>query len=381
MKKRKILKNCIKVTAYLAALSFLAFGFAVCVAEIPTVYNCRPGEEPSNAAFYTVEANGSDAERYTAKVKLFGLLPIKDATIREIEQKQLIVLGTPFGTKLYTKGIVVADALADSPAAAAGIQAGDVILSYNGAEVCSNDELVEQIGQFNGEPQEVIYRRNERTQTTRVTPAKTENGLTIGLWVRDSTAGLGTLTYYDPQTNTVAGLGHSITDVDTGLTMPVESGTLVTATVNGVRPGEQGNPGELLGTLNNTTIGALTANTDCGLFGTADYDFDGIAYPIALKDEIQEGEAQILCTVAGTTAKSYTIRITEVRNNLSESRNLCIQVTDPELLEATGGIVQGMSGSPILQNGKLVGAVTHVLIEDPTRGYGIFIENMLAAAE
>jgi len=342
MKKRSFLKKLTKFSAYLAAAAFLLSGFGICVAEIPTVFNCRPGEEPSDAAFYTVETEGSESERYTAKVKLFGLLPIKDATIREIEQKQLVVLGTPFGTKLYTKGIVVADAEADSPAAKAGIQPGDIILSYNGVEVSSNEELAEQISKYRGEPQEVVIRRNERTQTLWVSPTETERGRTIGLWVRDSTAGLGTLTYYDPETDTVAGLGHSITDVDTGLTMPVDSGTLVTATVNGVRRGEAGNPGELLGTLNSTTIGALTANTNCGLFGTADYDFGGIAYPIALKNEIEEGEAQILCTVSGNIAKSYTIRITEVRNNLSESRNLCIQVTDPELLAATGGIVQGM---------------------------------------
>ncbi len=379
MKKRRFFKNFIKLTAYLAAFSFLLSGFGIYIAEIPTLYSCRPGEDPAGTAFYTVETESAAEERYTAKVKLFGLLPIKDATIREIEQKQVVVLGTPFGTKLYTKGIVVVDTEPDSPAAAAGIRPGDIILSYNQVEVCSNEELAEQVGQYRGAPQEVVIRRNERTQTVWVTPQKTETGLTIGLWVRDSTAGLGTLTYYDPETDTVAGLGHSITDVDTGQIMPVDSGTLVTATVNGVRIGEAGNPGELLGTLNNTTIGTLTANTNCGLFGQCDYDFSGVSYPIALKDEIEEGEAQILCTVSGTTAKAYTIRITEVRNNLSESRNLCIQVTDPELLAATGGIVQGMSGSPILQNGKIIGAVTHVLLNDPTSGYGIFIENMLSA--
>ncbi|MBQ3000480.1 MAG: SpoIVB peptidase [Oscillospiraceae bacterium] len=380
MKKRTLLKKWTKFTAYLAAIGFLLSGFCIYVSEIPILYSCRPGEEPAGSAFYTIEPKQTETEPYTAKVKLFGLLPIKDATVREIEQKQLIVLGAPFGTKLYTKGVIVVQAEEDSPAAAAGIRAGDVILSYNNVTVTSNEALAKQVNRCEGGSQTAVVQRNERTQTVQITPAKTESGWSIGLWVRDSAAGLGTLTYYDPATNTVAGLGHSITDVDTGRTMPIQSGSLVTATVHGVRIGEAGNPGELLGSLNDTTIGTLTANTECGLFGTADYDFSGVSYPIALKDEIEVGEAQILCTVAGTTPKAYTIRITEVRNNLSETRNLCIQVTDPELLAATGGIVQGMSGSPILQNGKLIGAVTHVLLNDPTSGYGIFIENMLEAA-
>ncbi len=381
MKKKKTMKKILKTLSYLTALAFLLSGLGIYISEIPTVYSCHPGEQPAGAAFYTIEAAPAEQEHYSAKIKLFGLLPIKDATIREIEQKQLIVLGTPFGTKLYTQGVIVVETEPNSPAAAAGIRAGDIILSYNDVEICSNEELARQVGQCDGGSQQALIRRNERTHAVKVTPAATENGWSIGLWVRDSTAGLGTLTYYDPETNTVAGLGHSITDVDTGLTMPVERGTLVTATVNGVRAGEAGAPGELLGTLTDTTIGALTANTDCGLFGTADYAFDGISYPIALKSEIQEGDAQILCTVSGSTAKIYTIRITKVNNNLSESRNLCIQVTDQALLSATGGIVQGMSGSPILQNGKLVGAVTHVLLGDPTAGYGIFIENMLSASK
>ncbi|MBQ8600275.1 MAG: SpoIVB peptidase [Clostridia bacterium] len=380
------MKKFFRFFAYFSAFAFFVSGFGIYLNRIPTVYHCYPGEEPTADFYYTLEAdteavNQTESDSYTAKIKLFGFLPFKDATIRKISQKQLTVLGTPFGVKLYTKGVIVVDAEEGSAGIEAGIQVGDIILSYNNTEVRSNEELREQVQLSEGQKQKVRILRNQRTQTVWVTPTETEDGYAIGLWVRDSTAGLGTLTYYDPETGTVAGLGHSISDVDTGLTMPVDSGTLVTANITGIKAGEAGAPGELLGYLEDRIIGTVNQNNDAGIFGTCTDSFSGVSYPIALKDEIEEGEAQILCTLAGNTAKSYTIEITRINNNLEEYRNLCITVTDPELLALTGGIVQGMSGSPIIQNGKLIGAVTHVLISDPTSGYGIFIENMLSAAE
>ena len=379
---KKFLKIIKIPVAFATAAALLCLYFY----RIPSEYTCYPDQTPATSALYTLDAESPTAlqeqsDSYTAKVKLFGLLPIKDATVHRITQKSLVVLGTPFGAKLYTKGVIVIDAEEGSAGIAAGIQVGDIILSYNDKVVRSNEELREQVQLCQGKKQKVTLLRNKRTQTLWVTPTKTEEGYLIGLWVRDSTAGLGTLTYYDPQTNTVAGLGHSISDVDTGLTMPVESGTLVTAEIKGVRAGERGNPGELLGTLTNQAFGSVTTNNETGLFGATDRKFEGVRYPVGLKDEVQEGEAQILCTLSGTTPQAYTIRITRVNNNLSELKNLCIQVTDERLLKETGGIVQGMSGSPILQNGKIIGAVTHVLVSDPTAGYGIFIEKMLASAE
>ncbi len=378
------MKKFLRFFAYLAACAYLVSGFCIYASQIPTLYHCYPGQEPTGALFYTLSADTqtikqSDRQEYTAKIKLFGLLPFKDATIRRIAQKQLTVLGTPFGVKLYTKGVIVVDAEEGSAGIEAGIQVGDILLSYNNVEIHSNEELREQVELSGGQKQKVRILRNQRTQTLWVTPTETEDGYAIGLWVRDSAAGLGTLTYYDAETQTVAGLGHSISDVDTGLTMPVESGTLVTARITGVKPGEKGTPGELLGYLEERELGAVRDNCAAGIFGSAETAITGVAYPVALKDEIQVGPAQILCTLAGNTAKAYTIEISKINNNLEEYRNLCLTVTDPELIKQTGGIVQGMSGSPILQNGKLIGAVTHVLIDDPTRGYGIFIENMLSA--
>ena len=379
------MKKFLRCVAYLAAFAYLCSGFCLYVSQIPTVYHCYPGQQPEGDLFYTLSADaqaGKQTERneYTAKIKLFGLLPFKNATIKQISQKQLTVLGTPFGVKLYTKGVIVVDAEEGSAGLEAGVQVGDIVLSYNNVEIHSNEELRAQVEKSDGQKQKIKILRNQRVQNLWVTPTETEDGYAIGLWVRDSAAGLGTLTYYDPQTNTLAGLGHSISDVDTGLTMPVEKGTLVTARITGVKEGEAGSPGELLGYLDERELGQVRSNCEAGIFGDCDVDFKGVTYSVALKNEIEVGPAQILCTLSGDTARAYEIEISKINNNLEEYRNLCLTVTDPELLKQTGGIVQGMSGSPILQNGKLVGAVTHVLINDPTKGYGIFIENMLAAA-
>ncbi len=379
---KKLLKISLPILCLLLVGALVGYG----VYRIPGSFSYYVGTEPPVDFYYTLETDASvSAERtdttYKAKVKLFGFLPIRDATVHRLSQKQLIPLGTPFGVKLYTKGVIVVDAEEGSPGVKAGIQVGDIIQSYNGVEITSNSDLKKQVNLYEGKAQKVRILRNQRSQTLFVTPAETENGYSVGLWVRDSAAGLGTLTYYDPQTKTVAGLGHSISDSDTGQTMPVGSGTMVEATVTGVKPGAEGEPGELLGKLKEGELGEVTENCAAGLFGTATAQFTGVSYPIALKSEVQEGEAQILCTVQGDTPKLYTISIVKIKNNLSEIKNLCIQVTDPELLQKTNGIVQGMSGSPILQNGKIIGAVTHVLISDPTAGYGIFIENMLSGAE
>ena len=377
------MKKWIKIASAIVGLVVAIVGCGYGIYLIPSQYHCYPDQLPESSVFYTFEPDAKAEEEayYSAKIKLFGLLPIKDATIKKIEHKQLIALGSPFGIKLYTEGVIVVDAEEDSAGEAAGIQVGDIILSYNGVEIGSNEDLKAQVQRCRGERQKARILRNQREQTVWVTPVYENGEYSIGLWVRDSTAGLGTLTYYDPETEQLAGLGHSISDVDTGLTMPVQSGTMVDARITGVKAGKEGEPGELLGALEKEEFGTISKNCQAGLFGLASRSFEGVAYPIALKSEIQEGEAQILCTLEGDTPKAYTIRITKINNNLSEYKNLSLKVTDPDLLAATGGIVQGMSGSPILQNGKIIGAVTHVLISDPTRGYGIFIENMLSAAE
>jgi len=203
------------------------------------------------------------------------------------------------------------------------------------------------------------------------------------MWIRDSADGVGTLTFYDPATGVFGGLGHAVCDVDTGITMPLGSGEVVPARIFGIVKGESGTPGELKGCFDPGTLGRLQVNGEQGLYGTLSvYPVGAVSLPTAGRQQVYAGPAQILCTLDGTRPQYYDVTIEQVRHNgLHSSRNMVVRVTDPDLLALTGGIVQGMSGSPIIQDGRLVGAVTHVLVEDPARGYGIFAENMLETAQ
>ncbi|MDD3262166.1 MAG: SpoIVB peptidase S55 domain-containing protein, partial [Oscillospiraceae bacterium] len=203
-------------------------------------------------------------------------------------------------------------------------------------------------------------------------------GWRAGLWVRDSAAGVGTLTFYDPQTKTFAGLGHGITDPDTHTIMPFGCGDIVPVTVSGVRSGTPGSPGELEGYFtSDSPIGTLYANSERGVFGKMKQAPSGKAVPLCPASEVKSGPVQILCTIDGGAPKAYSAEIELLNIRGTQNKNMILHVTDEALLSKTGGIVQGMSGSPVLQQGRLVGAVTHVFVNDPTRGYGILAENML----
>jgi stage IV sporulation protein B len=220
-----------------------------------------------------------------------------------------------------------------------------------------------------------------------VAPEQNDRGdYAIGAWIRDSMAGIGTVTYYDPQTKTFGALGHGITDVDTAVLMPFSAGSVLPSTVKAVKRGEAGCAGELRGDFAlDRELGTLDANTAAGIFGRMEAEdaewLWGQALPVASKGEVKPGRAAIRSNIRGDEVREYEIEILKVQSNAPDGRDLILSVTDPDLIAATGGIVQGMSGSPIIQDGKLVGAVTHVLLNDPTRGYGIFIENMLEAAK
>ena len=337
----------------------------------------------------SLSQSGVKQGKYEAKLKLFGLLPIKTAQINVIKQQEMIPLGLPFGVKLYTRGVIVVgsnDVVSGgkkvNPAYDAGIREGDVILSYNGVQIRSNEELSAQVQKSDGNKQQVKVKRNNLEFTTSVTPVRDDGDASyrIGIWVRDSTAGIGTLTFYNKTEKTLAGLGHSISDTDTGLVMPVSSGQVIKAVITGAQVGAVGAPGELLGEFKDDIVyGNVTENKTTGLFAnctTSQFD-DMPSYQIALKQEIKTGPAQILATVDGEDPQAFDIEIEKINNNLENTRNMVIKITDERLIDRTGGIVQGMSGSPIIQNGKLIGAVTHVLVSDPEKGYGIFVEKML----
>lgn len=301
--------------------------------------------------------------------------------------RRLVPVGHTIGVKLFADGVLVVGLSdGDTPAKESGLREGDIMLTFNGTEIDSTERLQQLLAE-NGEARATVsVQRGAKTLTLPITPEETENGAyRLGAWIRDSMAGIGTMTFYDPETGLFGALGHGVTDVDTGALMPLQSGSIMDATVKAVKRGESGSPGELRGDFDLTRdSGSLFANTDCGLFGTLEGTSNAIttqtAVPVASRDEVRTGKASILANVDGGEVDEYAVEIERIYAGTSPTRNLLVRVTDAELLAKTGGIVQGMSGSPILQNGKLVGAVTHVLVNDASRGYGIFIENMLDAA-
>lgn len=323
-----------------------------------------------------------------ADTKMFGVLPLKKVNVEVYREITLRPGGMPFGVKLYTDGVIVAGITGvetrggtKKPASDGGLKSGDIIKTINGKAVYTTDEVSTVIQNSGGQKLSFEISRNDSPMKLEITPvfSESENMYRAGIWLRDSTAGIGTVTFISPENNAFAGLGHGICDVDTGGLMPLRKGTVVDVTIKGITKGIMGNPGELKGSFMPGKIGSLVGNTSCGVYGIlSDTSNLNLADPIkiGLKDELKTGPATIYCTV-GDKTDQYTAEITKIVGKDSEQKNFIIKITDKRLLDATGGIVQGMSGSPIIQNGKLVGAVTHVLVNDPTRGYGIFIENML----
>ena len=309
---------------------------------------------------------------------MLAALCLQTAAARE--ERTLIPLGNAVGIKLFADGALVVSVSDGS----CHLKTGDLLLQVNSEKIRSAEFLQAYLQENAAAPVALTLRRDSRLCTLTVMPKADEQGVYhIGAWVRDSMAGIGTMTYYDPATGAFGALGHGINDVDTAALMSLSSGSIMETTVKAVKRGSAGDPGELKGDFTvQRDVGALRANTAGGVFGTlADTGFTAgqKPIPIASARQITAGPATILSTVSGSTPREYAVEILRV-NSGSDTRNMVLRITDPALLAATGGIVQGMSGSPILQNGRIVGAVTHVLVNDPTQGYGIFIENMLAMA-
>lgn len=331
-------------------------------------------------------------ERYQVELKALGFIPIKQAGVSVIDETSVAVLGKPFGIKIYTDGVMVVDIDSvdtehgnQTPAADAGLKEGDLILSINGQRVYSNEDVAAIIESSGGAALKLQVMRNDQTLSMEIKPALSYSSgkYKTGIWVRDSSAGIGTLTFYSPSGKVVCGLGHGVCDVDTGELLTLNSGELVDAEILGVSKGSNGNPGELKGRFKTGSIGPLIRNDETGVYATCEMECDlNQLTKIALKQEVTVGAAQILTTVDGESEPAlYSCQIEKVAYNDSITKNMVIRVTDEALLQKTGGIVQGMSGSPIFQNGKLVGAVTHVFINDSTSGYAIFAENMLKTVQ
>ena len=307
----------------------------------------------------------------------------------ELRDLKLYPGGMPFGVRFLTEGVTVVgfsdfeeNGSKVNPAEAAGLKVGDVILQVDGLPLESATDLTERIEACEGKPLALKCRRGKREMEIQLSPvwSTSENRYKTGIWVRDSGAGIGTVTFLLPETGAFAGLGHGICDADSGEPVPIRRGSVSDVTISSVVKGAPGDPGELKGYFNAGKVGSLLGNSSFGVWGVYT-DLPALscnAMSVATRGEVEEGDATILCTLADNVTREYSVRLSNVNRETDGAKCFSVTVTDPSLLEQTGGIVQGMSGSPILQNGKLVGAVTHVLVNDPTTGYGIFIENMLA---
>ena len=296
--------------------------------------------------------------------------------------RMLIPVGQVVGLELGDNTVTIAafDEEAGVAAQEAGLQVGDRILTVNGRQICTAEDVREALSCSDGAVKMTVM-RSKKTTDIHLNPQITADGPKLGVYLKQGITGVGTITWYDPDSGRFATLGHGVNN-SSGELLNMVSGAAYNAAVVSVKKGTCGNPGQLMGTLRGTEpIGILYKNSVQGVFGTTETGWKGEPLPAGQPSDVKTGPAVIRCTVQGDTAREYSVKILKVYPHSGTSgRNMLLQITDPALLEVTGGIVQGMSGSPIIQDGKLVGAVTHVLVNDPTTGYGIFIENMLDAA-
>lgn len=374
------------------------------IRSIPETIFVRQGENVSKDSFLSFKPydslnsnNKINFKKDKVNVSILGVLPVKTVNLKSVPKIKLYPGGQPVGIKLSTKGVLIVgfsdintlQGKVSSPAAKAGIQIGDNLIKVNNENVVNSKDLANKIIKCKNNELNLTIERKGKLIEKKVEKIKSEDdeNYKIGLWVRDSTAGIGTLTFYYDKNKEFAALGHPITDVDTGTILKIDSGNLINSSVVSVRKGVKGTPGEIRGIFvdEENPIGNIYKNTICGVFGKSSNDIKNTTFnkplEIGLRNEIKEGEAKILTTINGDKPEAYTIQIEKLFDQQEPGpKSMVIRVTDERLLSKTGGIVQGMSGSPIIQNGKIVGAVTHVLVNKPEVGYGIYIEWMLKSA-
>ena len=321
-------------------------------------------------------------------LNLFNLFEIKDVSVNIIPKTSVVPVGEAIGMKLYTDGVLVvgmSEIEGQRPYENSGIQEGDRIIQINENDINNTTELMQEVNASYGNEIDIKYVHEEETITTSIKPAKNSNNeYKLGLWVRDAAAGVGTLTFYEPSTGMFACLGHGILDVDTTELITIANGELVTTNIINIQKGEKGTPGEIRGTIESGyTIGQISKNTAFGVYGVLNTPSylsisPNDAIEVASREEIQIGQAEIICELENGNREHYTIEIQKIfTGNNEDNKSMLLKVTDERLLEKTSGIVQGMSGAPIIQNGKFIGAITHVLVNDPTMGYGVFADIMI----
>lgn len=390
--------KCLIILFVLFVLSLLIYGFYTVPDEIYTVpdrmvqikeiYSLRPvTQEIEGNEILNIKKEGM----YQLNVKLFNSIPVKMMNMTVAKRRYVVPSGNIFGLRIFTNGVVIVstgDVQTQNgpvnPAAAAGLLPGDAIVEIDGKEISSCNDVTDIFALYNGQPYEIKFVRNSEVHKTLFSLyfSVPDNRYLAGLWIKDSAAGIGTMTFYDKSTGLFAGLGHGVYDTQSSKILPLYNGDIVNATINGCYKGKNGQAGELCGVFTSDACGCLNINCETGVYGFLNsYSVGAKEIPVALKDEVAEGPAKIICTVDSGSAKYYSVEIEKINKSDSKQRNLVIKITDEELISKTGGIVQGMSGSPIIQNGMLIGAVTHVFVNDPLHGYGIFAEQMIETAD
>ena len=398
MSKHSIIRWGKIMGAYLLVAAVAALGWLWCA--LPEQVYLEPEQPLALPRFGWVEplrghgsrnvASTRAAGSYQTTLALGGWLPVKTIRATVMQRPTVTVCGTPFGVKMFSEGALVVGfsevhtaAGTVNPAKQAGLRLGDRVIRMGNTVTETNEQVHAALETAAGAAVEVVYvRKGEQRQTTLLPVWDTQNAQwRAGMWVRDSSAGVGTLTFVDAQAGVFAGLGHPISDSDTGESIALRTGEIVPCEITGCSKGTAGSPGELKGHfLGSRAIGSIRINGENGVYGTTRTQFAGQRMEVAFAQEVTTGNAEIWSTVSGETPRPYQVRIERI-SDADPKRNMVLRVTDPALLAQTGGIVQGMSGSPIVQKGRLVVAVTHDLVNDPTRGYGIFAQTMLEQAE
>lgn len=340
------------------------------------------------------EIINEDINYSNVEVKLFGSVSVKNIKIAKLNDIKVVPVGKVIGLKMYTNGVLVVgmSEVEDKnnykikPYESSDIKPGDTILEINKKIIEDIDNLRQAVNESNGNEIEITILRNGNILNTNIIPVQTkESKYQLGLWVKDAATGVGTITFYEPESNSFGILGHGITDSDTNNLINIDSGELVTAKVISLKRGEENLPGEIKGTIiNSQTIGEITKNTQFGVFGKLNnltaLNIDvSKSMEVASREEIKEGEAKILCSInSSNVSKEYKIKIEKIyRENDYNNKSMLIKITDEELLKETGGIIRGLSGAPIIQNGKFIGAITNVLVSNPEMGYAIFGDMMI----
>lgn len=404
VKRIAILFSCFIVYIYVCNITLLPSNIIVFQGEdisLKTVAGISVRKNNNAKMKYVEAANDmksnssyTSAGTYELNLDLFGMIPVKEINVNVIERTKVIPCGDLIGVKMYSKGALIVgfseiegmDGGIYKPFDNIDIDEGDAIVEINGVNISNTDDLIEQVNKSGGNDIKIKYAKGNELKEAIITPVENKLGeYKIGIWVRDATAGVGTLTFIEPSTGNYAALGHGIVDIDTGGIFNISNGELARSRAVSIKKGIKNEPGEIRGVINSyDVIGNISNNTNFGVFGKISNNFnlgdigENTEYDVALRSEINEGEAEVICELENDIKRAYKIKIEKIyTSNNYDNKSMLIRVTDKRLLEKTGGIIQGMSGSPIIQNGKFIGAITNVLVSDPTTGYAIFGDLMV----